>query len=81
MKDDSKNPNTNCLENRRCPECGSYGPFEVWAWQLVRVHDDGTDECKMGGPDWEEVSLTTCCECDKDGEWQDFEDYRSQKVS
>ena len=23
------NPNTNCLEGLRCPECGSYAPFGI----------------------------------------------------
>jgi hypothetical protein len=57
-----KNPNTNCLEGRRCPKCGSYGPFTVLTRQWVSIHDDGTDDPPKGYGDieYEEDAAARC---------------------
>jgi len=65
-------PNTNCLENMRCPnpDCGSEGPFEIRAEANFIVSDDGTgdysDVC------WEEDSSCSCTECRFSGMIKDF---------
>ena len=37
------NPNTNCLEGLRCPECGSYAPFGIGTFSSAVVYDDGIE--------------------------------------
>lgn len=66
------NPNTNCLEGMKCPECGSYGPFDIVGTSLFSVHDDGTDG--HGDVEWDDESLTMCPTCNKVGKLQDFRD-------
>lgn len=55
-------PNENCLLGKRCPSCGSEGPFkfEVTAW--ATVSDDGTDEFE--DIEWDEDSgCARCLKC------------------
>lgn len=60
------NPNTNCLEGMRCPNCGSYGPFRIAASIFVIVTDDGTED-EGGGYEWEDTSACICGACDHPG--------------
>ena len=57
-----ENPNTNCLEGMRCPQCGSYGPFSIDATVTVTVTDEGTDDdgCDY---EWHAASRCFCNEC------------------
>ena len=57
----AKNPNTNCLEGMKCPECGSFGPFAIAAMVIVEVHDDGSHE--YGSNEWEDDSCCSCVDC------------------
>lgn len=61
----AENPNENCLEGMRCPECGSFGPFKILASKsgMVEVSDDGTDDIQ-GNTEWDDDSTCECCECD-----------------
>ena len=60
------NPNTNCLEGMRCPDCGSYGPFEIAATITVEVSDEGTEDLS-GGYGWSAASFCRCNYCDHTG--------------
>jgi hypothetical protein len=79
MAKKSKNPNDNCLAGKRCPKCGSYGPFEVVATNWVSVHDEGTDvpidKCK-GDTEYDDDSAAECPAegCDFSGTWKDLDD-------
>jgi len=59
---ESKNPNENCLEGRRCPKCGSYGPFTVLTQQWVTLTDDGTDDPPKdhGDVEYDEDAPASC---------------------
>ena len=37
----SKQVNTNCLENIRCPDCGSLEPFQILSSCVATWTDDG----------------------------------------
>ena len=71
-----KNPNSNCLEGRRCPRCGSYGPFEiaVQTWALLR--DDGTDDPRDSTVEFDEDSSAKCLDCEYEGKFGDFDEAR-----
>lgn len=58
MQQLATNPNDNCLAGLRCPECGSYGPFNIRATALFKVADDGTEV--IGAVEWDDASF---CEC------------------
>lgn len=60
------NPNTNCLEGWQCPECGSFGPFDITASAVFHVTDDGA-EYGGCGVEWEDENYACCAECDKLG--------------
>ncbi len=47
----STNSNDNCLEGKRCPNCGSYGPFELVVSLRVSLYDSGTDDAEDGSID------------------------------
>lgn len=70
--------NTNCLEGRRCPECGSEGPFAVFTHRWATLHDDGTDEPPkaMGDTEYDETDRAHCQEsrCGYEGKWGDFDE-------
>jgi len=66
----AKNPNNNCLENMRCPKCGSYGPFEIAGRSTFVVYDDGTDG--HGDIEWDDDSYCICIECYHEGKKRDF---------
>lgn len=60
--DAAANPNTNCLAGKRCPECGSYGPFNIQVTVMMEVSDDGTGD-PTGDTEWDEQSPCECREC------------------
>lgn len=68
------NPNVNCLEGKRCPECGSYGPFEVVVSMRVRLYDNGTDNAEDGSTEYGDDAPTTCCRCQHEGKLEDFDE-------
>jgi hypothetical protein len=68
-------PNTNCLIDCKCPECGSEGPFTVAVNRWVSLDDDGTDEPPggVGDTEYDETHGAMCQECDYSGKWGDFD--------
>jgi hypothetical protein len=68
------NPNVNCLEGKRCPNCGSYGPFEIVVSMSVLLHDNGTDSAQDGTTEYGGDTPTTCCSCDYEAKFDDFDE-------
>jgi hypothetical protein len=68
--------NTNCLEGKRCPQCGSYGPFYIYCtiYADVLMCDEGTIEEYDRETTWEKDSPTRCQECGYSGEMKDFKE-------
>lgn len=62
--------NTNCLEELRCPRCGSLGPFGIGTCSSAIVHDDGINETFEH--EWDKDSPISCQECDESGQVWDF---------
>lgn len=55
-------PNTECLKNMRCPDCGQEDEFIVDVQTRVRLFDEGTDEI-AGDVVWNEDSRVECPGC------------------
>jgi hypothetical protein len=70
----SVNPNVNCLEGRRCPGCGSYGPFEVVVTIHIMLYDNGTDNAEDGTTEYGDDAITTCCACQHEATFGDFDE-------
>jgi len=70
----SINPNVNCLEGKRCPECGSYGPFEVVVSMRVLLHDSGTKDAEDGSTWYDDDAPTKCDSCRREGKFGDFDE-------
>jgi hypothetical protein len=68
------NPNVNCLEGKRCPECGSYGPLEVVVSKRVLLYDNGTDDAEDGTTEYGDDSPAMCCACRHEGKLGDFDE-------
>jgi hypothetical protein len=69
---DASNPNVNCLIGKRCPKCGSYGPFELVVSVRVLLYDNGTDETEDGSIEYDDNALAKCYECQYEGEFGKF---------
>lgn len=67
-------PNVNCLEGKRCPKCGSYGPFEVVISMRVLLYDSGTVNAEDSTSEYGEEARTKCCSCQHEGEFGDFDE-------
>jgi hypothetical protein len=70
----SNNPNVGCLEGKRCPECASYGPFEVVVSMRVVLYDTGTDDPEDGTIEYGEEARTKCYACHHEGRFADFDE-------
>jgi hypothetical protein len=72
----NENPNNDHLEGRRCPQCGSYGPFTVSTQQYITLTDEGAEDPpkECGDIEFDANSPTMCQECDYAGNWGDFEE-------
>lgn len=68
------NPNVNCLENKRCPRCSSFGPFEIVATMRVLLYDNGTDHADDGAISYDSNSRTACSNCLHEGQFGDFDE-------
>lgn len=66
------NPNTNCLEGKRCPTCGSYGPFEVVVKMRVLLCDNGIGSAQDPATEYDDNAYTTCRSCGRQGRFGDF---------
>jgi hypothetical protein len=70
----SVNPNVDFLDGKRCPECGSYGPFELLVSMRIRLYDNGTDDAEDGSKEYNDDSITTCCACQHEAKFGDFDE-------
>jgi hypothetical protein len=68
------NPNVNCLSGMRCPQCGSYGPFEVVVLMRVLLADGGTGEAEDGTIEYDDDSPAMCHACRYSGKIGDFDE-------
>ena len=68
------NPNTNCLANMACPQCKSYGPFDIEVKKWMTMHDDGSEESEDGTEEWGDDSRCHCLNCDYTAKVKDFAD-------
>lgn len=66
------NPNVNFLEGKCCPECGSYGPFEVEVSMRVMLYDDGSGDAEDGAIEYDDDSPAMCYHCRHEGRFGDF---------
>lgn len=71
---ESTNPNVNCLDGKRCPQCGSYGPFEVVVSMRVLLYDDGSDAAEDGSIEYDDNALAMCHACRHAAKFGDFDD-------
>ena len=67
------NPNKGMLKDSRCPQCGSYGPFEVTVAFEVTLTDEGVRELDAQVR-WAKDSPTRCPKCKHAGILGDFAD-------
>jgi hypothetical protein len=67
-----ENPNVNCLEGRRCPQCGSFGPFEIRVSMRVLMFDSGSDHSKDCSLEYDEDAPAKCNNCNYAGEFARF---------
>jgi len=65
-------PNVNCLEGKRCPNCGSYGPFEVVVSMRVLLYDNGSDDAEDGSIEYDDSALAMCPACRYEGKFGEF---------
>ena len=65
-------PNVNCLDGKRCPKCGSYGPFEVVVSMRVLLYDNGTDDAEDGSIEYDDSALAMCHACQYEGKFGEF---------
>ena len=70
----SVSPNVNFLEGKRCPECGSYGPFDLVVSKHVLLYDNGTDDAENGDTEYGGDAPTMCNACRYEGTFDDFDE-------
>lgn len=71
--EDGVNPNVNCLAGKRCPKCGSYGPFEVVVSMKVLLCDNGSDDSEDGTIEYDDESPAACYSCHYEAKFGDFD--------
>lgn len=59
--------NTNCLENRQCPQCKQTYRFDITATATFRLVDEGTEY--HGDVEYDEDNEVTCPDCEWTGKW------------
>jgi len=57
--------NKNCLAGMRCPECKSYGSFDIITTCIATVTDDGVSDTR--DHEWDDDAVCYCCACDWSG--------------
>lgn len=65
-------PNINCLDGKRCPKCGSYGPFEVVVSMRVLLYDSGSDDAEDGAIKYDDNTFAICDACKYEGKFGKF---------
>lgn len=73
VSENDLNPNSNCLSGKRCPRCGSYGPFEIVVSMRVLLYDTGTDDADDGSIEYGDDALTMCYACRYEGKLGNFD--------
>ena len=71
-------PNTNCLEDIKCPECGNDSEFRIESTGIATVTDDGADI--TGDLFWDENSFAHCPRCEREGKVADFREGQSDHM-
>ena len=61
--------NTNCLENRQCPQCEQTERFKITATTVFELYDDGTGDHE--DVEYDEESYARCPDCGWEGKWGD----------
>lgn len=69
---ETKNPNVNCLEGMKCPQCDSYGPFTIWIQAEATISDDGIMETRE--EEWGDDSKCFCPDCLHNGKVKNFKE-------
>ena len=69
---ESDTTNVNCLAGKRCPKCGSYGPFEVQVLLRVLLYDEGTDDADDSSIEYDGDAAAVCYACRYEGKFGDF---------
>lgn len=64
--------NTNCLKGKKCPRCGSDGPFQVSVSVWILLYDSGADDAEDSSIEYDDASPTICSTCRHRGEFRDF---------
>lgn len=64
--------NTNCLEDKKCPKCGSEGPFQVSALVWILLYDNGADDVEDPAIEYDGASRAICDACGYRGQFGDF---------
>jgi len=78
MLDTLDTPNTNCLEDIRCPECGNTSRFTIVALVDADVSDDGAEF--HGDAEWDDDSRITCPKCNRTGNLKEFKAKPQDKI-
>lgn len=73
MNGDDASPNHNCLGGKRCPRCGSYGPFEIVVSMRVLLNDTGAEDAEDGSMEFDGASPAKCDACQYQGKFADFD--------
>jgi len=66
------NPNTNCLDGKRCPKCGSFGPLEILVSMRILLFDSGSDDAEDGSIEYDDDAPAMCCACRYEAKMRDF---------
>lgn len=67
-------PNSNCLEGKRCPTCGSFGPFEILVSMRVLLRDNGTDDAMDSSIWYDNDAPAKCVSCQHEGKFGEFDE-------
>jgi hypothetical protein len=73
VNEERSNPNTNCLDGKQCPKCGSYGPLEIKVSMRVLLYDEGTDDADDGSIEYDDDAPAMCYACRYAGKLGDFD--------
>ena len=63
-------PNSNCLTNIACPECGNRDQFRIEMKSMFTLRDDGTDGYE--DTEWGRSNYCQCGQCQHEGKVRDF---------
>ena len=73
-KTQEANPNNNCLDGKRCPNCGSWGPFELVVSMRVLLYDNGAEDAENGSIEYDGRAPAVCNSCGYQDVFAKFDD-------